>query len=66
MGRQIFLGLIALKHHKRADAKLQIRKMEDAGIRPVLFSKEGLLETKSLAYELGIENDWNSWISLSD
>jgi len=40
--------------------------MESAGIRPVLFSKEGLLETKSLAYELGIENDWNSWISLSE
>jgi hypothetical protein len=32
----------------------------------VLFSKEGVLETKSLAYELGMDNDWNSWISLSD
>lgn len=40
--------------------------MDGAGIRPVLFSKEGVLETKSLAYELGLDNDWNSWISLSD
>ena len=31
-----------------------------------LFSKEGVLETKSLAYELGLDNDWNSWISLSN
>jgi hypothetical protein len=58
--------LIALKHHKKIDAKIQIASMESAGIRPVLFSKEGVLETKSLAYELGLDNDWNSWISLSD
>jgi hypothetical protein len=25
-----------------------------------------VLETKSLAYELGLDNDWNSWISLSN
>jgi magnesium-transporting ATPase (P-type) len=64
--KQIFLGFTALKHHKRADTKVLIGKIEDAGIRPVLFSKEGVLETKSLAYELGMDNDWNSWISLSD
>jgi len=40
--------------------------METAGIRAVLFSKEGVLETKSLAQELGIDVDWNAWISLSD
>lgn len=60
------MGLIAIKHHKKRDAKEQISEMDRAGIRPVLFSKEGVLETKSLAYELGLDNDWNSWISLSD
>lgn len=64
--KQIFLGLIAIKHHKKRDAKEQISDMDKAGIRPVHFSKEGVLETKALAYELGLDNDWNSWISLSE
>lgn len=42
------------------------RSLDDAGIRGVLFSKEGVLETKSLAKELGIDNDWNAWISLAE
>ena len=42
------------------------RSLDDAGIRGVLFSKEGVLETKSLAKELGIDCDWNAWISLSE
>lgn len=40
--------------------------MEEGGIRGVLFSKEGVLETKSLAKELGIDSDWNAWISLAE
>jgi hypothetical protein len=40
--------------------------LDEAGIRGVLFSKEGVLETKSLGKELGIDLDWNSWISLSE
>ena len=40
--------------------------LEGAGIRGVLFSKEGVLETKSLAKELGIDSDWNAWISLAE
>lgn len=42
------------------------RSLDEAGIRGVLFSKEGVLETKSLAKELGIDCDWNAWISLSE
>lgn len=37
--------------------------MEEAGIRPVLFSREGVLETKTLAADLGMDTDWNAWIS---
>lgn len=40
--------------------------LDEAGIRGVLFSKEGVLETKSLAKELGIDSEWNAWISLSE
>lgn len=32
----------------------------------MLFSKEGVFETKQLAHELGLNCEWNSWISLSD
>ena len=42
------------------------RSLEEAGIRGVLFSKEGVVETKSLARELGIDSDWNAWISLAE
>lgn len=42
------------------------QSLEEAGIRGVLFSKEGVLETKSLAKELGIDSDWNAWISLAE
>ena len=41
--------------------------MEDAGIRPVLFSKEDLISTKTVGADLGIDNtDFNAWISLRD
>ena len=66
MKNQIFLGMIGVKHHKKAEANNMFRALEDAGIRGVLFSKEGVLETKSLAKELGIDCDWNAWISLSE
>ena len=55
---------MGLKNHKRADAKEQVRKVEEAGMRSVVFSKEGLPETLSLGKDLGMETDWNSCISL--
>jgi hypothetical protein len=55
-----------VKHHKKQEANKMFRSLNDAGIRGVLFSKEGVLETKSLAKELGIDNDWNAWISLAE
>ena len=42
------------------------RSLEESGIRGVLFSKEGVIETKSLAKELGIDSDWNALISLAE
>ena len=55
---------MGLKNHKRADAKEQVRKVEEAGMRSVVFSREGLPETLSLGKDLGMETDWNSCISL--
>jgi hypothetical protein len=63
---QIFLGIVGVKHHKKQEGNKLFRSLEEAGIRGVLFSKEGVLETKSLAKELGIDCDWNSWISLAE
>ena len=62
----IFLGLLGLKNHKRTDAKEQVQKMEKAGIRSVLFSKEGVLETKALGRDLGMDTDWNACITLKE
>lgn len=48
------------------EANKLFQSLDKAGIRGVLFSKEGVLETKSLAKELGIDSEWNAWISLSN
>ena len=64
--KQIFLGLLGLKNHKKSDAKEQVLKMDKAGIRSVLFSKEGILETKNLGKDLGMDVDWNSYITLNE
>ena len=62
----IFLGIIGIKHHKKKEANKMFQALEEAGIRGVLFSKEGVLETKALAKDLGIDSDWNAWISLAE
>ena len=65
--RQVFIGLIGFKHHKRLDAKRVCRTIEDAGIRPVLFSREDMLKTKTVGADLGIDSEgFNAWISLKD
>ena len=64
--RQIFIGLVGFKHHKRKDAKKVCKQLEDAGIRPVLFSKEDMLKTKTVGADLGMDTDFNAWISLKD
>ena len=55
---------MGIKHHKKSDAKKQAKSLEEGGIRAVLFSKEGVLETISLAQDLGMDTDWNAWISV--
>jgi len=64
--KQIFLGLLGFKHHKRKDAKKVCKYLEDAGIRPVYFSKEDMLRTKIVGADLGMEHEFNAWISMKD
>ena len=40
--------MVGLKNHRRIDAKEQVTKMDKAGIRSVLFNREGVLETKAV------------------
>ena len=63
---QIFLGLVALKHHAKKEVNRIFNQLTDAGIRGVIFSKEDILRSKSLAQDLGIDTGWNSWVSLDD
>ena len=60
------MGLLGFKHHKRFDAKRVFEQIEDAGIRPVLFSKEDMLRTKTIGADLGLDTDFNAWISLKE
>ena len=63
---QIFLGIVAIKHHAKSEVNQLIEKLTQAGIRGVLFSKEDILMSKAVAQDLGIDTGWNSWISLDD
>lgn len=40
--------------------------LEEAGIRGVLFDHKNILKAQAVAKDLGIDSDWNNWISLDD
>jgi len=65
---QIFLGMVGVKEHCRREINEVFKGMgeEGAGIRCVIFCKEGPMETKNLGAEIGLNTDWNSCISLAD
>lgn len=46
---QIFLGFVALKHHAKQEVNKLLSCFNEAGIRGVFFSKEGLLRAKAVA-----------------
>ena len=64
--KQIFLGLLGFKNFIKKDAKDMSKTFEEAGIRPVLFSKEGVLETLTIGRDFGFDSDFNAWISLAN
>ncbi|CAI2367574.1 unnamed protein product [Moneuplotes crassus] len=65
---QIFLGMVGIKEHSKREINEIFKSFgnEGAGIRCVMFCKEGPIETKNLGSEIGLNTDWNTCISLSD
>lgn len=60
--------MVGVKEHCRREINEVFKGMgeEGAGIRCVIFCKEGPMETKNLGAEIGLNTDWNSCISLAD
>ncbi len=62
---QVFLGLMCLQFRPKQDVVALIDDLSIAGIRFVHFTAENELHGKMFAQKLGLEADWNCFISLA-
>ena len=62
---QVFLGLVCLQFRPKQDMVSLIEDLYTAGIRFVHFTAENELRGKIFAQKLGLEADWNCFISLA-
>ncbi len=62
---QVFLGLVSLQFLPKYDITSLIEDLDRAGIRFVHFTAENELRGKIFAQKLGLEADWNCFISLA-
>ena len=62
---QIFLGLVCLQFRPKQDVVCLIEDLYNSGIRFVQFTAENELRGKIFAQKLGLETDWNCFISLA-
>ncbi|GAA54084.1 hypothetical protein CLF_112133 [Clonorchis sinensis] len=62
---QIFLGLISMQYQVNASVLETIRRLSQACIRFVHFSRENELRSRVFAERLGLECEWNCHISLA-
>ena len=58
----VFIGLIALQDHLRAEAKQSIELCRSMGVRPVIVTGDHLLTAKAVADELGFKVGRNNVI----
>ena len=63
---QIFLGMAALRNQPKAEVLGLVDEMHDAGVRFVYFSHGTERMSKPFCDQIGIETDWNAFISLKD
>lgn len=61
---QVFLGLVCLQFRPKQDVVSLIEDLYTAGIRFVQFTAENELRGKIFAQKMGLEVDWNCFISL--
>ena len=62
---QVFLGLVTLQYRPKLGVVSLIEDLYAAGIRFVHFTAEHEHRAKIFAQKLGLEADWNSFISLA-
>ena len=62
---QVFLGLVSLQYRPKQDIVSLIEDLYTAGIRFVHFTAENEVRAKIFAQKLGLEVDWNCFISLA-
>ena len=62
---QVFLGLVCLQFRPKQDVVALIEDLYTAGIRFVHFTAENEVRGKIFAQKLGLEADWNCFVSLA-
>lgn len=62
---QVFLGLVCLQFRPKQDVVALIEDLYAAGIRFVHFTAENEVRGKIFAQKLGLEADWNCFVSLA-
>ena len=65
MCNQVFLGMVSLQYHPKADVVDLIQALRESGIRFIHFTAESELRGKIFAEKLGLEAGWNCHISLA-
>ncbi len=62
---QVFLGLLSLQYRPKQDIISLVEDLYTTGIRFVHFTAENEVRAKIFAQKLGLEVDWNCYISLA-
>lgn len=62
---QVFLGLVCLQFRPKQDIVALVEDLYTAGVRFVHFTAENELQGKIFAQKMGLEVDWNCYISLA-
>lgn len=62
----VLLGLTATQERPKPEFQKFFDKLYDGGVRLVYFSKTDHVTTKNLLQKMGINTDWNCYITLKD
>jgi hypothetical protein len=63
---QVFLGLVATRHQPTPEVPQLVDELHRIGVRFVFFSSMNRRKSIAFAERIGLETDWNFYISLKD
>lgn len=64
--RQVFMGLVAMRDQPKTEVRALVEQLKVAGVRFVYFSPENERKTQAFGTKIGLQCDFNSFVSLKD